>query len=171
MRTIEPRSYLARAALLRSSLAAILLIAGWDVDHARAVPPLSEQQTSVEVAASPADRSVLADPLDRAADGTGTHVDVAPESESDRRVEGVPATAYEVLAAIQRNSGKPPPGYVGGRTFMNRERRLPSGRYREYDIHPLVPGRNRGAERIVVDQRSGKAYYTSDHYRTFIPMN
>lgn len=54
---------------------------------------------------------------------------------------------------------------------MNRERRLPSGRYREYDIYPLVPGRNRGAERIVVDQRSGKAYYTSDHYRTFIPMN
>ena len=54
---------------------------------------------------------------------------------------------------------------------MNRERQLPSGRYREYDIHPLVPGGNRGAERIVVDQRSGKAYYTGDHYRTFVPMN
>ena len=45
------------------------------------------------------------------------------------------------------------------------------GRYREYDVHPKVPGKNRGAERIVIDQRTGKAYYTADHYRTFVPMN
>ncbi|MGE3151501.1 MAG: ribonuclease domain-containing protein [Nitrospiraceae bacterium] len=129
--------------LFRSVLAVILLIVGWYGDLAGAGPVLPEPPTSIEAAAS-------------------SH---------DRRVEGVPETAYEVLAVIQQNRGKPPPGYVGGRTFMNRERRLPSGRYREYDVHPFVPGRNRGAERIVVDQRSGKAYYTGDHYRTFIPMH
>jgi ribonuclease T1 len=26
-------------------------------------------------------------------------------------------------------------------------------------------------ERIVIEQRTGKAYYSGDHYRTFIPMN
>ena len=155
--------------------ATILLIAGFIaggcLDPAGAAPVLQEQRVSDTATASSADRSVRADPADRATSDTGARVDVVPESRSDQRVEGVPATAYEVLAAIQQNRGKPPPGYVGGRTFMNRERRLTSGRYREYDIHPLVPGRNRGAERIVVDQRSGKAYYTGDHYRTFIPMN
>ncbi|MEX5283946.1 MAG: hypothetical protein NW700_20530 [Nitrospiraceae bacterium] len=129
--------------LFRSVLAVILLIVGWYGDLAGAGPVLPEPPTSIETAAS----------------------------SNDRRVEGVPDRAYEVLAVIQQNRGKPPPGYAGGRTFMNRERRLPSGRYREYDIYPLVPGRNRGAERIVVDQRNGKAYYTSDHYRTFVPMN
>ncbi|HSE60228.1 MAG TPA: ribonuclease domain-containing protein [Nitrospiraceae bacterium] len=153
-------------ALFGSALAAILLIAGLiaggRVDPAGAAPVLQEERVSADQSA----RGDLAGPTEHA-----EATDHAADLRSDQRVEGVPATAYEVLAAIQRNRGKPPPGYVGGRTFMNRERRLPSGRYREYDIHPLVPGRNRGAERIVVDQRSGKAYYTSDHYRTFIPMN
>ncbi len=32
-------------------------------------------------------------------------------------------------------------------------------------------GRGRDAERIVIEQRTGKAYYTGDHYRTFVPLN
>jgi len=84
---------------------------------------------------------------------------------------GVPPKARDVLAEIERRNGQPPPGYVGGRTFGNRERRLPPGSYREYDVNPRVPGRNRGAERIVIERRTGKAYYTADHYETFIPMN
>ena len=167
-------------ALFRSVLAAILLIVGLiaggsleSLDPAGAAPVLQEQRVSDPAAASSADRSIPSNLTDRA-DRSGRSefgADHAADPRSDRHVEGVPATAYEVLAVIQRNGGKSPPGYVGGRTFMNRERRLPSGRYREYDIHPIVPGRNRGAERIVVDQRSGKAYYSGDHYRTFIPMN
>lgn len=82
-----------------------------------------------------------------------------------------PRQAEEVLEAIQQRHGEPLPGYVGGRTFHNRERTLPPGRYREYDVHPKVPGRNRGPERVVIEQRTGKAYYTGDHYATFIPMN
>jgi guanyl-specific ribonuclease Sa len=79
--------------------------------------------------------------------------------------------AQEILKAIQTRHGEPLPGYVGGRTFQNRERRLPRGRYREYDVQPKTPGRNRGAERIVIEQQTGKAYYTRDHYVTFIPLN
>ena len=83
----------------------------------------------------------------------------------------VPQKARDVLAEIERRNGEPPPGYVGGRTFGNRERRLPRGSYKEYDVHRKVPGKNRGTERIVIEQRTGKAYYTADHYETFIPMN
>jgi ribonuclease T1 len=83
----------------------------------------------------------------------------------------VPQKAWDVLAEIQRRNGEPPPGYVGGRTFGNREHRLPRGRYREYDVNPKKPGRSRGTERIVIEERTGKAYYSGDHYETFVPMN
>ena len=83
----------------------------------------------------------------------------------------IPPAARETLKAIEARHGDPLPGYIGGRNFQNRERVLPRGRYREYDVHPKVPGKNRGAERIVINQASGKAYYTADHYRSFVPMN
>jgi ribonuclease T1 len=79
--------------------------------------------------------------------------------------------ARDVLAAVEARGGEPLSGYVGGRTFHNRERRLPAGRYREYDVHPRVPGQSRGPERLLVDQTTGRAYYTGDHYRTFVPLN
>src|SRR5262249_45934812 len=83
----------------------------------------------------------------------------------------IPEKARAVPAEIQKRNGEPPPGYVGGRSFSNRERRLPRGSYREYDVNPKKSGRNRGTERIVIEQRTGKAYYTRDHYETFTPMN
>lgn len=82
-----------------------------------------------------------------------------------------PQQAKNLVEAIRQHQGEPLPGYIGGGVFQNRERRLPSGRYREYDVNPKIPGRSRGAERIVIEQRTGKAYYTHDHYRTFVPMN
>ncbi|HJR78269.1 MAG TPA: ribonuclease domain-containing protein [Nitrospiraceae bacterium] len=86
-------------------------------------------------------------------------------------VQQIPAKAHAVLKAIQDRGGDPLPGYVGGRIFQNRERRLPRGNYREYDVEPRRRGKNRGAERIVIERQTGKAYYTGDHYRTFVPMN
>jgi ribonuclease T1 len=82
-----------------------------------------------------------------------------------------PQKARDLLAVLKERHGMPLPGYIGGRDFKNRERRLPSGRYREYDVNPKIRGRPRDAERIVIDQRTGKAYYTPDHYRTFAPLN
>lgn len=79
--------------------------------------------------------------------------------------------ARDVLAAIEARGGEPPAGYVGGRAFHNRERRLPAGQYREYDVQPRTPGQARGPERLVIDQTTGRAYYTGDHYQTFVPLN
>ena len=94
----------------------------------------------------------------------------APTTGVARDVE-VPQKARDLLVEIQKRKGEPLPGYVGGRTFGNRERRLPRGSYREYDVNPKKPGKSRGAERIVIEQRTGKAYYSRDHYQTLTPMN
>jgi ribonuclease T1 len=82
-----------------------------------------------------------------------------------------PDKAYALLEALQRRNGETLPGYIGGKVFQNRERRLPRGRYKEYDVNRRTPGRSRDAERLVIEQDTGKAYYTKDHYRTFLPLN
>ena len=110
------------------------------------------------------------------ASGPASAVTVPPTSETRRAGRGSKATAAlerarAVLAAIEARGGEPLTGYVGGRAFHNREGRLPAGRYREYDVHPRSAGRNRGPERLVVDQTTGRAFYTGDHYRTFVPLN
>jgi ribonuclease T1 len=80
----------------------------------------------------------------------------------------IPRKAVEVYQYVLKN-GTAPPGYVGGRVWQNREKRLPrGGDYHEFDVNPKMKGRNRGAERIVVDFRSWKGWYTPDHYITFI---
>jgi ribonuclease T1 len=80
----------------------------------------------------------------------------------------VPEAATEVYKYVLSHHSAPS-GYVGGRIWRNREKNLPQGgSYHEFDVNPKVRGRNRGAERIVVDFKTGKGWYTSDHYRTFI---
>jgi ribonuclease T1 len=80
----------------------------------------------------------------------------------------IPAKASDVLAYVRR-TGEAPDGYVGGRRFENREGRLPDGGdYREFDVDPHNGQRN--ADRIIVEWSTKKAWYTGDHYRTFIPM-
>ena len=115
--------------------------------------------------------SVLAPAPDQTPQTQNGSVRAGPQTKPRGVQASIPLSARETLSAIESRQGEPPPGYIGGRTFQNRERVLPRGRYREYDVHPKVPGKNRGAERIVIDQRTGKAYYTADHYRTFVPMN
>jgi guanyl-specific ribonuclease Sa len=88
-----------------------------------------------------------------------------------RAAKDPPQKAKDLLEAIQQHEGKVLPGYIGGRVFQNRERRLPPGLYREYDVNPKVRGRSRDAERIVIEQDTGRAYYTGNHYRTFMPLN
>lgn len=92
-------------------------------------------------------------------------------TEDHAAVQTAPAKAQDLLKLLRERDGVPLPGYVGGRNFQNRERRLPRGYYREYDVNPKLRGRPRDAERLVIEQRTGKAYYTDDHYRTFIPLD
>ena len=87
--------------------------------------------------------------------------------------DSIPVPARETLAYI-RLHGYVPPGYVGGRTFGNYEGLLPRYdarrkriEYREWDVRPKAEGRSRGAERLVTGS-DGRAWYSGDHYRTFI---
>ncbi len=88
------------------------------------------------------------------------------------RAKGVPEKALKVLEHVDAHR-EPMANYEGGRTFGNYERRLPQTdaqgrrlRYREWDVNPLVPGRNRGTERLITGS-DGSAYYTDDHYNSF----
>lgn len=67
--------------------------------------------------------------------------------------------------------GSPLDGYKGGKVFQNRDELLPAAdasgnpvTYREWDINPKG---NRGVQRLVTGS-DGSAYYTNDHYETFI---
>lgn len=87
-----------------------------------------------------------------------------------------PAYVTDVLQFIRRN-GHAPEGYVGGREFQNREKRLPAKdsegkriRYSEWDVQPKMKGQNRGPERLVTGS-DHSAYYTQDHYKTFLKID
>ena len=89
--------------------------------------------------------------------------------------KGVPAKVAKVLRYVDEHD-KAMPGYEGGRNFGNFEKRLPQTdkknrriRYREWDVNPLKKGVNRGAERLVTGSDGG-AYYTKDHYKSFIKI-
>ena len=92
--------------------------------------------------------------------------------QSNRQTK-IPQKVYEVLKYIKENDSAPE-GYVGGRKFGNYEKQLPqkdeNGRrinYQEWDVNPKQQGRNRGAERLVTGS-DGRAYYTKNHYKSFI---
>jgi ribonuclease T1 len=87
----------------------------------------------------------------------------------------IPPHVRETLAYVRKH-GFPPPGYVGGRVYGNYEGLLPRYdtrrkriEYREWDVRARAEGRNRGMERLVT-ARDGRAWYTADHYRTFVEV-
>lgn len=97
------------------------------------------------------------------------------EKKAPEQNEQIPAYVFEVLDYVREN-GKAMEGYVGGRVFANREKKLPSKgskgekiTYREWDVHPKIKGENRGPERLVTSGKKS-AYYTRDHYKTFIEI-
>ncbi|HSC80500.1 MAG TPA: ribonuclease domain-containing protein [Chitinolyticbacter sp.] len=60
------------------------------------------------------------------------------------------------------------PGHsIGGDRFGNRERRLPTGDYREADLD--YQGGKRNARRLVY-QVPGRRYLTVDHYQRFVEI-
>ncbi len=84
----------------------------------------------------------------------------------DIAVKDLPAEAQQALALIKSNG--PFPHSQDGKTFGNREKRLPlraQGYYREYTVKTPA-ARDRGARRIIAGN-GGEFYYTQDHYRTF----
>ena len=85
----------------------------------------------------------------------------------------VPQKAIEMVEQIKANDGNQIAGYEGGRIWRNiplneGDQILPEGVvYREYDVNPFVSPAERGVERIVIGD-DGSAYYTDDHYHTFV---
>lgn len=86
--------------------------------------------------------------------------------------KGIDAEVWDIYQYIKKN-GEAPEGYVGGRIFQNREKKLPittsSGKkikYQEWDVHPKIKGKNRGTDRLVTGS-DGTAWYTDNHYKSF----
>lgn len=109
--------------------------------------------------------------------GSTTNALARPEAASSTvETRKIPSEAYATLAHIRAHDAAPP-GHVGGRRFGNYgrggEQKLPQRdshgqpiTYREWDIHPKAPGRNRGPQRLVTGS-DGRAWYTADHYATY----
>jgi ribonuclease T1 len=107
--------------------------------------------------------------------GKGRVEHSGPNSANQKNTSKMPGYVLEVLEHV-RQYDEAPNGYVGGREFQNREKRLPKSsvdgtkiKYREWDVNPKVKGQNRGAERLVTGS-DGRAWYTKDHYKTFVPV-
>jgi ribonuclease T1 len=97
------------------------------------------------------------------------------DKQSDIRTGNAPDKALKVLKYVREN-GVAIEGYVGGRKFGNYEGLLPKNdasgnriNYQEWDVNPKVNGKNRGTERLITSS-DGKAYYTDDHYRSFVEV-
>jgi metalloendopeptidase OMA1, mitochondrial len=108
----------------------------------------------------------------------GRSATASPQN-GDSRMDpaAVPRRVSEVLQSVDQN-GQAPDGFEGGRQFLNLarddEQALPRTdaqgaaiQYREWDVNPKIAGRNRGTERLVTGS-DHSAYYTPNHYRTFI---
>ncbi len=89
----------------------------------------------------------------------------------------IPHKVLEVLSRIDA-AGAAPSGFKGGGRFLNDGRgsaqALPRTdgagsaiTYREWDVNPYKPGVDRGVERLVTGS-DGSAWYTNDHYNSFI---
>ena len=110
----------------------------------------------------------------------GPEPGLPPPNPAQAQVQGapqdpIPGHARETLAYV-RQHGYAPPGYVGGRVFGNYEGLLPRYNprrkrieYREWDVRPKAEGQTRGAERLVTGN-DGRAWYSPDHYRTFLEV-
>ncbi len=86
--------------------------------------------------------------------------------------KNLPSKVLEITKYIKEN-GRSKRGYIGGRKFKNLEKLLPkkdtNGNlifYREWDVNPIIKGKNRGKERLVTGS-DGKVYYTNNHYKSF----
>ncbi|MDQ2719294.1 MAG: hypothetical protein M3Z26_05970 [Bacteroidota bacterium] len=103
------------------------------------------------------------------------HKDIPGNSNFNNTDVVIPQKVYVVLKYIRANH-RAMDGYVGGRIFTNREKIVPETdangntiQYQEWDVNPKVEGQNRGTERILTGS-DGRAWYTNDHYQTFIEI-
>jgi guanyl-specific ribonuclease Sa len=97
------------------------------------------------------------------------------QAQNNQESSAIPHKVYVVLAYIRAHHHAMD-GYEGGRVFQNSEAILPQSdssgnsiEYQEWDVNPKIPGENRGAERLVTGS-DGRAWYTNNHYSSFIQI-
>jgi ribonuclease T1 len=143
--------------------------------HPMEFKDLRVQEPITVIYAADSSGGVLLAGVVRMASADRAGADSSPSGKS----AGVPAKVGTVLRYIDEHE-RAPEGYEGGRTFHNygtngeealprRDSRGKSISYREWDVNPKIAGKNRGPERLVTGS-DGSAYFTSDHYRTFIKI-
>jgi guanyl-specific ribonuclease Sa len=79
------------------------------------------------------------------------------------------ANAWATLNRVDA-AGSPLPGLKGGSVFNNSDLLLPNTpgiTYREWDVNPTIKGAARDEERVVTGI-DGSAYWTTDHYKSFV---
>lgn len=133
---------------------------GGEAHQAPSAPTQSRQSDVPSPTTTPVSPRTDATPPDDAA----ARLDGAVRSDDEKRA------VIETLARIE--GGGPFPYRKDGSVFSNRERRLPAkprGYYREYTV-PTAGEDDRGARRIVTGS-DGEAYYTRDHYGTFVRID
>lgn len=89
----------------------------------------------------------------------------AAEAATLARSESVASRLAQIDAGIPN-----PPFTKGGQTFANRDGRLPASdgvTYSEWDVNPRVQGSPRDSMRLVTGS-DGSAWFTNDHYETFV---
>lgn len=128
--------------------------------------PIPEDQGYIDQGLTPADSEV-----DRGLTEGFTINEEAGQGSVLMNENNVPQKAKDVLDYINEHNA-PPRYYKGAQIWENNKNQLPvEGDYKEYDIDPKISGQPRNAERIVIDVNTGDAWYTPDHYETFIKMN
>jgi uncharacterized protein YukE len=76
----------------------------------------------------------------------------------------IPGKVDAVLDFITSHNGAAPKGYKGNKAWRNGNTMLPPGSYLEYDIELNLPGVDRNSRRLVIDESTGRAFYTDSHY-------
>ena len=168
LRSVRPRSG-ANARLTAGGLAlavlaclAIALLIGAGILAPTATPSAGAASATTSSAGTPS------------AATSGATLRATPSASLD--LGGAEQKVLAVLEVIDR-TGRAPDGYRGGTQFMNDgrdggqvlPRRDADGKavtYREWDVNPYT-GANRGTERLVTGS-DGSAWYTNDHYDSFV---
>ncbi|GAB39825.1 MULTISPECIES: ribonuclease domain-containing protein [Gordonia] len=149
---------------------ALVVVATWLINRSDDSNSAAQSASSTSSTAKPSSKKQSGT---ASQGGTASRTTVAPTAAAS-----VPAQVTKTLSLI--DAGKWPPddasGTKGGTNFGNFEGRLPkktsSGKritYTEWDVNRREAGRSRDAERIVTGS-DGSAWYTSDHYNTFVQI-
>ncbi|GAA2995092.1 ribonuclease domain-containing protein [Actinokineospora diospyrosa] len=97
--------------------------------------------------------------------------DAGTDASAPVPLSSLPPEATATWRLIERGGPFPYPAN-DGKTFANRERRLPDrapDHYREYTV-PTPGSQDRGARRLITGAGS-ELFYTADHYATFVTVD